>query len=184
MDIILEHNINSNNFPYFGALSGFVKRWELPVPVKTGDDERVTQALDEIENKLGKTIFDRETIKNVPDSKIDRGIVFSFGTAVGPGQTACEHCTGNVSEGPNLTGWPQQFLKPTGRISGRLYINLDNSLGEKADVDIVIHEMGHALGLDGKHFKGFGDEEGPIGPEFWDVVADLYGRDFGPYRKP
>ncbi|MCW5234992.1 zinc metalloprotease [Verminephrobacter eiseniae] len=44
--------------------------------------------------------------------------------------------------------------------------------------EIVIHEVGHALGL-GAHFKGFGDSDGPIGTAFWPVLATLYANPIG-----
>ena len=57
-----------------------------------------------------------------------------------------------------------------------MYVNLDNPQCV-ANADIVIHELGHAMGL-GTHFRS-GDNDGAIGPRFWSVLATLYTNPIG-----
>ncbi len=169
-------NIASAGFPWNGVLPGVSKRWALPIPVKTNGEVRAAVAMDAIEAKLGVTVFDRTSIANANVSTITRGIVFSQGTSFLPvGANPQSYCA-NVSNGPNLGGYPSGFVAAPGTISTRLYVNLDNP-SCTASADITIHELGHALGL-GTHFAGFGDGP-PISSDFWSVMKTLYANPAG-----
>ena len=170
-------NVASVGFPWFGQFPGVVKRWALPVPVKTNGEVRATAAMNAIESKLGYTVFDRTSIANIPNDTITRGVIFSQGTSfLPPGSNPQSFCA-NVAAGPNSGGYPGQFVQAPGTISTKLYVNLDNPQCA-AGAEIVIHELGHALGL-GSHFEGYGDSSGAISDNFWNVLATLYGNAAG-----
>jgi len=165
-------NLSSSGFPWNGAAPGLLKRWELPIPVKTGGDSRAIAAIDEIERQLGRVIFDRTSIVNLPDASITRGIIVSVGTAYLPPGTSnpAAYCA-NASSGPNQGGWPFPAATTRGVMAFRMYVNLDNPFC-KADQSIAVHEFGHALGM-GVHFEGFGF--GPaISSLFWRVLRTIY----------
>ncbi len=143
--------------------------------MKTNGDPRANEAMDTIEKELGKRIFDRESIQNVPESDITRGLIFSKGTAyVAEGRTDYQNWVANVSIGKERGDYPPHFFNATtGIINTRLYVNLDNK-NAKAEPDVVVHELGHALGF-GAHFYGFGaDNSGPISKQFWAALKTLY----------
>lgn len=170
-------NIASAGFPWNGRFAGVVKRWTLPIPVKTNGEPRAVPAMDAIEAKLGFVIFDRTSIAAADEATITRGIVFRQGTSYLPAGANPQAYCANVARAPSDGSWPSTFLFAPGEISARLYVNLDNPQCT-ASPEIVIHEVGHALGL-GAHFKGFGDDDGPIGPAFWPVLATLYANPIG-----
>ena len=173
-------NVAGTGFPWFGQFPGVVKRWALPVPVKTNGDARAVAAMDAIESKLGYTVFDRTSIAATANSAVTRGIVFSQGTSfLPPGANPQSFCA-NVASGPNVGGYPGSFVQVPGTISTKLYVNLDNPQCT-ASPDIVIHELGHALGM-GSHFEGFGDSSGAISSNFWSVLATLYSNAAGTPR--
>lgn len=171
-------NLSSSGYPWNGRYAGVVKRWSLPIPVKTNGEARVVPAMDAIETKLGFVIFDRTSIETADEATITRGIVFRQGTAYLPAGANPQGFCGNVSDAPFGGGWSASLLSP-GELTGRMYVNLDNPQCV-ADAEIVIHEIGHAMGL-ATHFKGFGgdDDDGAIGPEFWPVLATLYANPIG-----
>lgn len=170
-------NIASSGFPWNGRFAGVVKRWTLPIPVKTNGEPRAVPALDAIEAKFGYVVFDRTSIAAADEATITRGIVFRQGTSYLPAGGNPQAYCANVARAPLDGSWPSTFMFAPGEISARLYVNLDNPQCT-ASPEIVIHEIGHALGL-GAHFKGFGDEDGPIGPAFWPVLATLYANPIG-----
>jgi hypothetical protein len=105
------------------------------------------------------------------------GIVFSDSghSYLPPGWNGVSY-DANVSAGPDLPNWPSASLTASCEISAAVYINLDNPI-RTVTADIVVHEMGHALGM-GSHFAGFGD--GPaINADFWDALGTLYGAPAG-----
>ncbi len=169
-------NLSSAGYPWNGRYAGVVKRWSLPIPVKTNGEARAVPAMDEIEAKLGFAVFDRTSIAAADEATITRGIVFRQGTAYLPAGANAQGFCANVSDAPFGGGWSASLLNP-GELTGRMYVNLDNPQCV-ADGAIVIHEIGHALGL-ATHFKGFGDDDGAIGPEFWPVLATLYANPIG-----
>lgn len=170
-------NIASTGFPWSGRFAGVVKRWTLPIPVKTNGEPRAVPAMDAIEAKLGYVVFDRTSIAAADEATITRGIVFRQGTSYLPAGANPQSYCANVARAPFEGGYPSTFMFAPGEISARLYVNLDNPQCT-ASPEIVIHEIGHALGL-GAHFKGFGDDDGPIGPAFWPVLATLYANPIG-----
>lgn len=170
-------NIASSGFPWSGRFSGVVKRWTLPIPVKINGEPRAVPAMDAIEARLGYVVFDRTSIATADEATITRGIVFRQGTSYLPAGANPQAYCANVARAPLDGSWPSTFLFAPGEISARLYVNLDNPQCT-ASPEIVIHEIGHALGL-GAHFKGFGDGDGPIGPAFWSVLATLYASPIG-----
>lgn len=168
-------NLSSVGYPWNGRYAGVVKRWTLPIPVKTNGEARAVPAMDAVEAKLGYVIFDRASIESADEATITRGIVFRQGTAYLPAGGNPQAFCGNVSDAPFSGGWSASMLSP-GELTGRIYVNLDNPQCV-ADGEIVIHEIGHAMGL-ATHFKGFGDDDA-IGPEFWPVLATLYANPIG-----
>lgn len=168
-------NLSSSGYPWNGRFAGVVKRWNLPIPVKTNGEPRAVPAMDAIEAKLGFVVFDRTSIESADETTITRGIVFRQGTAYLPAGANPQSFCGNVSDAPFGGGWSASLLSP-GELTGRMYVNLDNPQCT-ASADIVIHELGHALGM-GAHFAGFGDDDA-IGPAFWPVLATLYANPSG-----
>lgn len=172
-------NICNCGFPWGADYDGQLKRWSIPIPVKTNGDARAVTAMDAIEAKLGMVIFDRTSIENTPDGSITRGIIFSKGTAYSPPGTPPANNCGNVASAPNQGGYPATFLIPQGEISTTLYANLDSPIagGCIASPDVVIHEFGHAMGM-GPHFQGFGIGSA-ISPDFWSVLDTIYSNPIG-----
>ncbi len=170
-------NLNSQSWPWNGIAHKKSKKWEGFIPIKTNGVTRAEDAINRIEDKLGRKIFDRDSISDLPDEKIVRGIIISHGTAAAPKMD--KHTCGNVGDAPNSYTYPKNFLKTTGEIDTVLYVNLgsqfcDDSKCGNLPSDIAVHELGHALGL-GPHFQGFGD--GPIiSNDFWDVLIALYNK--------
>ncbi len=172
-------NLNTFNFPWLGWVAqGKLKRWDIeddgPIPVKLNNSALAESAVDAIEARLGKVIFDRTSIADTPDELVSRGIIVSEGRTVDANGflVGC----GNVSKAPGLTAWPPHFYDDMGRISTKLYVNL-SSPKCAATLDIAIHEFGHALGM-GKHFVGFGIGDA-IDVNFWNVLYNLYANDIG-----
>jgi hypothetical protein len=61
-----------------------LKRWDYEttlIPVKHKNVPLVIQAMDEIERRLGFIIFDRDSLANIDDDDIIRGIIVSICTA-------------------------------------------------------------------------------------------------------
>jgi hypothetical protein len=168
-------NLDSNAWPWNRVADGKKKKWVGLIPVKTNGVVRAEGALNRMEKRLGKQIFDRTSIANMPDDDIRRGVVVSERTASSP-NPGPDNC-GYVGAGPNRHDYPKNFLKPSGEIDTVLYVNLgseycDDSKCGKSESDIAVHEFGHAMEL-GPHFKGFG--EGPIiSEDFWRVLELLY----------
>lgn len=169
-------NIASSGFPWSGRFAGVVKRWALPIPVKTNGEPRAVPAMDAIEAKLGYIVFDRTSIASADEATITRGLIFRQGTSYLPAGANPQSYCANVARAPFDGSYPSTFMFAPGEISARLYVNLDNPQCT-ASADIVIHELGHALGM-GAHFAGFGDDDA-IGPAFWPVLATLYGNPIG-----
>ena len=164
-------NLASTGFPFNGQYPGVTKRWNLPIPVKTNGEARAAPAMDAIEAKLGYVVFDRTSLANIDEANIVRGVVFRQGTSYLPAGANPQSYCANVSNAPFSGGWPANMLTAPGVLSARCYVNLDNPQCT-ASADIVIHEIGHALGM-AIHFRGFGD--GPaISSDFWNVMATLY----------
>ena len=162
------HNTNVNWPPRaadpaapIDPLHGVLKRWSLPIPVKTNNEPRAAQAMDAIESRLGATIFDRTSIAGLPDDAAlnTRGIFISVGTASGAA------CGTTVSQ---LQGANAELMESR--------ISLDGAACT-ANVDVTIHEFGHALGMF-EHFQNFG-EGGPIGELFWRVLRTIYRNGIG-----
>lgn len=181
---LVASNLASAGFPWDGvSFVGVAKRWDTttPIPVKTNGEVRAGPAMDAIEAKLGRILFDRTSIAATANSSVTRGIIFSQGTAMAPVGTPIANNCGNVGSAPNAGGYPPGFLVPgsAGVISTVLYLNLDSPVagGCVASAEVVIHEFGHALGL-GAHFAGFGDGP-PISTDFWSALATLYGNPIG-----
>lgn len=175
-------NIDSSRFPWAAKMGdGMTKRWELPIPVKTNGEVRAAAAMDAIEQRLGKIIFDRTSIESADEAAITRGIVLRKGTAYVPREeTNLNAYCANVSGAPLRGDYPEAFYDgATGVISTRLYVNLDNRACT-AKPDVVIHEFGHALGL-GAHFDGFGNGDS-ISDAFWAALITLYANPPGTRR--
>jgi len=173
-------NIDESGFPWYGIAVGKLKRWDYTadglIPVKTNGIALANQAMNSIEKELGLIIFDRASIENIPSDNITRGIIVMEGTAIGSGGNVDENTCGTVSAGVGTTGYPFEFYNESGNINSVLYVHLSSSMCS-ADLNIAIHEFGHALGL-GAHFEGFG-----IGPSiddnFWNVLYNIYNNNVG-----
>ena len=172
-------NISSAGFPWNGKFAGVDKRWKLPIPVKINGETRAAPAMDALEAKLGYVIFDRTSLANVSESAITRGVIFKQGTSYLPAGANPQSYCANVSDAPNSGGWPANSLVAPGELSARLYVNLDNPQCI-ASADIVIHEIGHSMGL-GSHFQGFGNPDA-ISQDFYTVLATLYANPIGTPR--
>ena len=186
LDAIEKTNLDSTKFPWLAGIAhSNLKRWDIandgPIPVKFNGVVLAEMAADEIETKLGQTLFDRISIADTPDDLVTRGIIVSEGTAVGRGGVVRSSTCGNVSQSPGDTAYPPGFYDATGVIDTRLYVNL-SSAKCTADLDIAIHEFGHALGL-GRHFKGFGDMFSVIDDDFWLVLYNIYTNEIGATRE-
>lgn len=177
---IVTTNISSNSFPWRGVYSGILKRWNIEVdgliPVKTNNVQMAIDAMDDIEEVLNKTIFDRTSISNLPNEEITRGLIVSEGTALDGTGTTTQNTCGHVSSGIGSVDYPNDFIHEGGVISTVLYVHLSSS-GCTADKNIAIHEFGHALGM-GLHFNGFGDGAA-ISKDFWNVLYNIYHNPVG-----
>jgi hypothetical protein len=151
---------NLNVGPAGGPAFGTLKRWSLPVPVKTNNVTRATQAMDAIEGRLGATIFDRTSIEGTPDDSITRGLVISLGTA--PQTSIC----GSADPGDGSSA----------EMTGKIIIHLD-SAACTASLNATIHEFGHTLGMF-NHFQNFGNGA-PTGELFWRVLRTIYRNNIG-----
>lgn len=172
-------NLSESQFPWEGTAVGKLKRWAYEsrlIPVKTGNVSFAEEALDEIEDKLGMIIFDRNSIASTDDIDITHGLIVSEGTAVGPGGVVDSHACGHVSRSPDATDYPSSFYNSDGVISTKLFINLSSSQCA-ADIDVAIHEFGHALGMGG-HYHGFGLGSA-IDGNFWNVLYNMYHNEIG-----
>ena len=137
-----------------------LKRWNLPIPVKTNNVSRAVQAMDAIEGRLGATIFDRTSIAGTDDNSINRGLIVSVGTA--PQTSIC--------------GAADPWDTASTEITGKLFIHLD-SAACTASLDATIHEFAHTLGML-NHFQNFGDGN-PTGELFWRVLRTIYLNNIG-----
>lgn len=180
LNLVERFNISSASFPWTTSTpkyDGVIKRWSLPIPVKTNGEARANAAMDAVEAKLGIRVFDRTSIASTDEATITRGIVFKQGTAFVPaGGNPQAHCA-NVASGPNRGNWPlPTFMNPPGEISTKLYINLDNPQCT-ASAEIVNLEIGHALGI-GDSTPGSGEGDS-TSTDFWDVLATIYNNAAG-----
>jgi hypothetical protein len=129
------------------------------------------RAMAKINRKLGK-----ELLRLAGQKEAD--IRITFGTAyVKAGETNYQEYAANVSSVPKW-GHPIS-CDDGGEIETKpVYLQLGHERhGQDAcdcavTEETVIHEFGHALGLD-KHFEGFGTGS-VISRSFWDVLATLY----------
>ena len=176
-------NISSAGYPWSVVVStpttqtlyfappGILKRWELPIPVKTKDDARVVSALNEIERQLGKTIFDRTSIAATPDGSVTRGLVASIGThLVIGGGTICAA----PSSVPGTTQWPNPIATSGGVMSNRLYLNVDAGTC-RADVNMVIDAIATAMGMASYYPGRYAESDGIVlSALFWRVLQTMY----------
>lgn len=160
-----------------GGAQPSLSRWTLPIPVKTSGDPRAAAALDAIESRLGKTLFDRSSIASLDDASITRGLVVSVGTSCAPQGTPIANNCGNVSVARGGCAVPVPASDR--ELNGRIYINLDSPdpAGCKASQSVTEHEFKHALGMYA-HFDGFGI--GAATSELsWRVLRTIYANPTG-----
>jgi hypothetical protein len=161
-------------------------RWNIErdglVPVKIIDDTAIVNAvLDEIETVVGRTLFDRTSLRDVPDADVRRGLFFRRGDPPLDGARPANNCGRFWTDG--LPGWPIRGLGQkdqlgsfmpdlyryidtvrypdlagqyyTGHI-GTVMVNSGNVNANCPDLrGLYVHETAHALGLTG-HVDGFG----------------------------
>ncbi|MEC5162884.1 MULTISPECIES: hypothetical protein [unclassified Janthinobacterium] len=180
LEYLIQSNVNVAD-PFFAQFrDAKLKRWQGLIPVKLNGDPMVEQALNEINRRLGRTMFDRVSIQARDDAAIVSGLIFSEGTAFQPAGKTLADNKGNVSDNKigmldGHGGWPRACLSNS-VISARFYVNYGSATAA-ATTNIVIHEIGHAMGLLA-HFPGFG-EGADIGKEFWPVLRLLYNSAIG-----
>ncbi|WP_369177885.1 hypothetical protein [Candidatus Thiodubiliella endoseptemdiera] len=182
-----------------------LKRWDYEttlIPVKHKNESLVIQAMDEIEDKLGYTIFDRTSLTNVTDDAVTRGIIVSIGTAnytnAINGRPAfqsgvCGLASRGIpsNENPDNSHLPYYMYDVNGAINAKIYIHLGSPfkpLNECYNRAVTLHEFAHALGFH-SHFKGgfYGNiryvtledgteayyDENP-NDNFWNVLKNIY----------
>ncbi len=174
---ILE-NIKITNLPSWGSdtqqhQNFNLKRWDYEttlIPVKHKDVPLVIKSMDEIEDRLGFTIFDRDSLSNVADGSVTAGIIISIGTANyaningGPaigGERQCGLASAGIPslENPDNAYFPNFVYDENGVVNAKLYIHLGSTFHPsgidcyKGSTDLTIHEFGHALGVL-RHFTG------------------------------
>lgn len=169
-------NLQSGLFPWnnheddnvFNATDSRTKKWQTfegegrLIPVQINNVQFVSEALTDIEEAIGETIFDRTSLDNTPSSEVTYGMVFSAGTAQGPeGQKNPNFC-GHVGALGGSVFYPSDFYNDQGLIDTVLQVNIGSD-GVDCDlnVGIVKHEIIHALGF-GQHFIGFGNGSRPF----------------------
>jgi hypothetical protein len=182
--------LTTSNLNFATGTPGFLRRWDLPIPVKLNGEPRATAAIDEIERQLGYTVFDRTSIANTPDPQITHGLIISVGTAVGvPGGDPAFQCgSGGPPNGVFPPWWtsalgnnagtvgPGGVFVPNFLLSGVNWVNLDGPICV-ASLPVTIHEFMHVMGMYG-HFQDFGNGA-PIGPLAWRVLRTTYGNPVG-----
>lgn len=131
------------------------------IPVKMNGVIHAEEALNNIEAKLGYTLFDRTSIAATPDDDVTYGLIFRQGTALGPsGEPSANNC-GHVGNRDGGTTYELDWYKSDGTIDTVLTVNIGSSHPDAdqnciVDVGLVVHETMHALGM-GVHFDGFGN---------------------------
>jgi hypothetical protein len=173
-------------------------RWNIErdgfIPIKGLDvSPYVAQALDEIEQRLGRQIFDRTTLASVAEAAINRGLIIRNRTLpVIPG--VANHCgmVHRVDGDMAPPGWVDttQSMNPVVPADWQTamqstafparpqwYIDIDLSNPNCSPLQpLIVHELGHALGLS-EHFDGFGlgNCSGALCQEpFYRVLKTLY----------
>lgn len=157
-----------------------LKKWDIAsdglIPVKHNDVELAIYAMEVIEEKLGIILFDRNSIVNVPDEDIERGLIVSEGTATGQIGGAQSNACGNVEPIAKPINADEEWYDERGVIFGPLVVHLgsDDPAGCTVKIDmkeVAVHEFMHALGM-GAHFEGFGI--GPIySDDAWNVLHNI-----------
>lgn len=159
------------NFPYNRQSDGTepsfrkIKRYEVGgsrplIPVKLNNVQYAAEALDRIEAKLGRVIFDRTSIASADESTINYGLIFRQNTAVGaynePHYYACGHVGAKNGDIAYEMDW---YDASTGLHEKALSVNIGPAPGGgggcTTDVGLVVHEVMHALGM-AAHFDGYG----------------------------
>lgn len=109
----------------------------------------------------------------------DAIICVTYGTAyVLTGRTDYQNYVANVTSRANL-GHEIEADGEGGIASKPVYIQLGHTRHENSacdcyiDVETIIHEFGHAMGLH-KHINAIFDGQVAISEAFWDVLATLY----------
>jgi hypothetical protein len=188
----IEENVFTTNirnaFPFIrpvtpgaGTDAQRTKRWVVDVdgliPVKHKNISQAIHAMDAIESKLGTLLFDRNSILNTPDDEVERGIVVSFGTALGGPSGPTPNGCGHVGRVGGATSYDQDWYDDQYHLNGPIQVNIGsddpNGCTNGANLnEIAIHEFMHALGM-GDHFTGFG-----LGPIYddnaWNALFNIY----------
>ena len=155
-------------------VSVFIPATSTPAEADLAAKSRL--AIASINRKLGGSVL----LSEVNSAPASGGYMrVSYLTSYVPtGSTDYASYCANVSTGSGLPN-PVDPTPTSGSRNDKVaWLNLGNG---RCDVtqNIVIHEMGHALGLN-KHFQGFGFPDA-LSTQFWDVLATLYGN---PVRTP
>ena len=180
--------LDDSNIQYAMQHVGVAGTWRWPgatVPVwirrpslqYAHEAQLVRQAIQEINRRLTGRIELQET----PRIGLTSCIAVSFGTAYRPeelrAETDCRKLWGYRANVSNAIGACDRVIPDEHGHPECLVTWLNIGIGQdnpcKVDLDIVLHEFGHALGLT-EHFEGFGLQSGAISEDFWDVLATLY----------
>ncbi|MBB5187101.1 hypothetical protein HNQ57_001364 [Zhongshania antarctica] len=165
-DISMTTNYAKVKSETFGAVTDRVKRWDVDpasnkfIPVQINGVSFVEEALDIIEEKLGRQLFDRESLVGVDPASINYGLIFREGTARGPGDEADGINCGHVGAKDSSVSYEPDWYDETGAPQVALSVNIGSPTVEgrscTVSLGLVIHEIFHALGKN-LHYEGFGE---------------------------
>lgn len=181
-------------------------RWSVEngdlIPIKDATNSSsasayITQALDEIEQQLGKQIFDRISLANVPVANVPRGIIIRNVALSGNTDGVSNNCGHYHVSDLSFSAY-YLLIDATQTMSPMVSADWENAMSDvnyslrpQSYVDVnfsspscgpfkelVVHELGHALGLN-NHFDGFGQGSCSNGAAvcasaFYQVLKALY----------
>lgn len=158
------------------------------------EDYRFIQAMDNINEVIGRDIFDYRGVISLSyedsgfinysnylplqNEGVGGAIILSVGTTVDTNM-GCSH--GNYANRPNANLVGKHYVEADNAYAndyGYSWVNIDSPDGQcVASVEVATHELAHALGLY-EHFDGFGIG-GVFGEEAKVTLRTLYNNDAG-----
>jgi hypothetical protein len=196
---------DGSDAPQSLALTRWREGQLIPVYYLGKDDHRFTQAMERAEAIAGYRLFDFQGVINLDISdpenidyselNTDWGFIWSQGTSIGNMVGGCSG--GTVSTRPfhyNTTSYLvdidyaiENMAKKYNTDHQFNWLNIDSVNGanggqitcnKTAEYDVVLHELGHALGMH-NHFSGFGDGNA-WGQNAERVLRTMYNRNNPP----